>query len=157
MNKNSKMYLSLLVDVIEKKEDILSQLILETINQSNCFQNEELLEEQYDGFYQKKIELIQEVEKLDEVFETLYQRVKEEIKENQYEYEQEIKGLQKKIRSITDKSIQLQKLESENKVKYELFLQSQRKMKKDIKVSKKTAATHYKNMMQQFSKDSVKK
>lgn len=155
MSKNSKVYLSLLADVLEKKENLLGQLILETIKQSHCFQVEALLEEQYDEICQKKTGLISELEKLDEGFESLYQRVKVEIKENRYEYEQEIKGFQQKIRSITDKSIQLQKLESENKVKYELFHQSQRKKIKDIKVSKKTAATQYKNMMQQFSKDSV--
>ena len=155
MSNEIKTYMSLLLDTVSKKEDLLNQLILETIKQSNCFQENEMKEEKYDEIYHHKMELIKEVETLDEGFQTLYERIKDEMKVNRYEYEQEIKELQNKIRSVTDKVIRLQKLESDNKLKFQVFLNGQRKKIKDYTVSKRTSATYYKNMMQQFPKDSA--
>lgn len=154
MSNIDKTYLTLLMDIAIKKEDLLNQMILETIKQAGCFQTEEFQEDQFDEIYYKKLDMIKQIEELDEGFQSVYDRVKEEMKDNKYAYETEIKSLQAKIRSITEKGIRLQTLENENKLKFETNLSSKRQRIKDYKVSKKTAATYYKNMMKQFNNES---
>lgn len=154
MSQINKTYLSLLIDVVNKKENLLDQLILDTIKQSYCFSDTDFNDEKYDEIYQKKEALIKEIETLDEGFESLYQRVREEMSTNRYEYEQEIKKLQSKIRTITDRIVRLQKLEADNKVKFDVFLRNKRKQIKDYSVNKRTAAAYYKNMMSQYTNES---
>lgn len=155
MSNSYKTYLTLLTDIAIKKDNILSQLILDTIKQANCFSENDFLEEKYDEINEAKMAMLQEIESLDEGFGKLYEHVKEELKENKYAYEEEIKVLQDKIRKITEKGLRLQKLENDNRKKFEIMLATQRKRVKDYKVSKKTAATYYKNMMKQFSNESA--
>lgn len=154
MSNLNKTYITLLSDIAVKKENLLNELILETVKQSGCFQKDEFEEETFDEIYQKKLEMLKQIEELDDGFHSLFERVKAEMKENKYTYEAEIKELQSKIRSITEKGLRLQTLEKENRVKFEAALMGKRQKIKDYKVSKKTAATYYKNMMKQFSNDS---
>lgn len=155
MSNINKTYLSLISDSVAKKETLLSELILETMKQAGCFKDDDFDDAKYDEIYEKKMNMIHEIETLDEGFHSLYDRIKEELKENKYAYENEIKELQEKIKSVTDKGLRLQKLENDNRQKFEVMLSRQRSRVKEYKVSKKTAATYYKNMMKQFTNESV--
>lgn len=155
MSNKNQTYLTLLTDIVTKKENLLGQLILDTIKQSNCIGESDFQEEKYDEIYQAKLTMIKEIESLDEGFGNVYEHIRDELKENKYAYETEIRLLQDGIRKITEKGLRLQKLENDNRKRFENMLVIQRKKVKDYKVSKKTAATYYKNMMKQFEGDSA--
>lgn len=155
MSDTSKTYLTLLTDIVEKKEKLLGQLILDSMKQETCFQNGEFNEPLYDEIYQQKMSCIQEIESLDEGFCNIYERVKEGITNHKYAYEEEIKGLQMRIRKITEMGLRLNQLENENRQRFEAMLATQKKRVKDYKVSKQTAAAYYKSMMKLGSNEPV--
>lgn len=155
MSNIDKVYMSLLIDAVTKKEQLLEQLILETIKQNNCMKDDDFLEDKYYEIYDLKSKLIAEIEKIDDGFESIYQKVREEMQGNQYEYEQEIKKIQVRIREIMDRTVKLQKLEQDNKFKFDAFIKRKSNQVKTYSANKKSAATYYKNMMKQFKGESV--
>lgn len=155
MSNKNRTYLTLLTDIVTKKDNLLGQLILDTMKQANCFSESDFQEEKYDEINQAKLLMLKEIESLDEGFGNVYEHIRNDLKENKYVYETEIKRLQDRIRKITEKGMRLQKLENDNRKRFDTILATQRTKVKDYKVSKKTAATYYKNMMKQFEGDSA--
>ena len=64
--------------------------------------------EAFDVVFDKKDELIKELEQLDRGFSTVYTRVKEELIGNKDAYKEEIAKMQALITEITDKSMNIQ-------------------------------------------------
>ena len=154
MQGMDNVYISLLTDVMKKKEDVLDHLIVCTMRQTSCFKEQEMDEEAYNAIYEEKAELLEKLEEYDQGFEQLYQRAAAEIKENKEKYKEEIILLQKQIKSVTDKGMQISRLERRNKERFEVYMNSQRRVVKQMKVSRKTAATYYNNMMKQTPSES---
>ena len=147
MENQNKTYIELLIDITTKKEKILSEMILKTIKQSSCLKQDEFDEDLFDSIYKEKEQMIKEIQRLDDGFHQIYGRISEELKKQQVTYEKELKRLQGLIRSVADKGIQVQRLETENRVLCEERFSSERRKVKDMKISKKTASMYYKNMM----------
>lgn len=145
-NNQSKVYLSLLVKSLEKKSGILSELIELTQKQEQLIGNEQIEDEQFNSIINQKSELIKQVNELDNGFELLYQRIREELKTNPIDYKESIDRLKTLITDVTDKGVQLQVIERRNKDKIEKYLQIKRNNIKSFKVNSKTASSYYTNI-----------
>lgn len=96
-----------------------------------------------------KDEQIQMLSQLDNGFEQLYERVKEELLINKGKFSSEINDMKKSIACITNLSVELQALEKRNQEKLKNLLATKRMGIKKSRLSSQTAANYYKTMAKQ--------
>lgn len=139
-------YLSVLEDSLKKKLQILDELTDYTTQQQELLKVEELDYEAFDRLVDQKEPLIQRIMELDQGFETVYDRIKEQLLGNKEQYAAQIRALQSLIGELTDKSVKLQTMEQRNKSAVEQqFRKSREKIRKG-RQNKQAALNYYKNM-----------
>ena len=139
-------YLSVLEDSLRKKLEIVDELTAYTLEQQELLQAEELDYEGFDQLVEKKDPLIQKIMELDQGFETVYDRIKEQLLQNKEQYAVQIRTLQTLIGDLTDKSVKLQAMEQRNKSAVEQqFRKSRETIRKD-RQNQQAALNYYKNM-----------
>lgn len=139
-------YLSVLEDSLKKKLQILDELTDYTMQQQELLKVEELDYEAFDRLVDQKDPLIQRIMELDQGFETVYDRIKEQLLGNKEQYAAQIRALQSLIGELTDKSVKLQTMEQRNKSAVEQqFRKSREKIRKG-RQNKQAALNYYKNM-----------
>jgi len=151
---DKRSYVSILKDTLEKKVSVLNQLLEVTLQQEKCISEDAFDSDEFEQTYTVKEALIDQLNKLDEGFELIYEHVKEELSINQIQYKDEILHLQGLIRQITEKSTEIQAIEMRNKSKVEAFFLQRKKMIKGFKVNSKRASSYYKNMADQHHGES---
>ncbi len=147
MENRAGSYLNILEQSLDKKIKILDQIIEQDQLQEQQLQNPSLEPEEFDQTVEEKSRLIDELELLDDGFEQVYDRVKDELKGHKELYKEEIRRMQQKIRQITDKSMQIQTQEARNKMLMEAKFASIHKQVKEIRQSQKMVNQYYRNMM----------
>ena len=145
MNKNT--YVSVLIQSLDKKIKVLDTIIQSNHMQKEALEDPNLDPDDFDRIVEKKSELIDELERLDNGFEDIFARVREELNANRDAYREEIKVMQEYIRTITDKSVQVQKQEAQNKELMQQKFASVRKQAREVRQSQKIVNQYYKNMM----------
>lgn len=146
MSGMSKTYISILIDTLKKKENVLLKLKEETASQSLLLDAEEFDRDAFDALLESKDELLKRLAGLDEGFMDLYKRVGEEMKTNTSAYETQIATAQELIRRQTDITTELTAMEERNKNRLALYLTQGKQKIKDFKISSSAAAAYYKNM-----------
>ncbi len=145
-----KQYLSVMEQSLEKKIQILDRIIAKNQEQTAILNDPNMKWEDFDENANQKMELIGEMDKLDEGFEDLFQRVKEEIQspDGKEKYAQVIGHMQQLIQQITEKSVSIQAQEARNKTLVENYFQQSREQIRKGRTSSKVAMDYYKNMSQ---------
>jgi len=110
-------YLQLLEESLIKKIGVLDKIGEFNKRQKDIFSVSEGEPDfdRFDSYVEEKGKLIDELNSLDEGFESLYDRVSETLKKDREANADRIRRLQNLIREITDKSVSLQSQEIENK------------------------------------------
>ena len=139
-------YLSVLEDSLKKKLQILDELTDYTMQQQELLKVEELDYEAFDRLVDQKDPLIQRIMELDQGFETVYDRIKEQLLGNKEPYAAQIKALQSLIGELTDKSVKLQTMEQRNKTAIEQQFRKSREKIRQGRQNKQAALNYYKNM-----------
>ena len=139
-------YLSVLDDSLKKKVQILQELTDYTMQQQELLKVEELDYEAFDRLVDQKDPLIQRIMELDQGFETVYDRIKEQLLDNKEQYAAQIKALQSLIGELTDKSVKLQTMEQRNKSAIEQQFRKSREKIRQGRQNKQAALNYYKNM-----------
>ena len=139
-------YLSVLEDSLKKKLQILDELTDYTTQQQELLKVEELDYEAFDRLVDQKDPLIQKIMELDQGFETVYDRIKEQLLGNKEQYAAQIKALQSLIGELTDKSVKLQTMEQRNKSAVEQQFRKSREKIRQGRQNKQAALNYYKNM-----------
>lgn len=147
-------YLEMLTTSLERKEQILKELIELTDQQGQVLTEEELNIEKFDSLLQRKRSCIERLEKLDQGFEQVYQRVRDIIQERPGKYHEKIQKLQEQIGQLTELGVSLEVQERRNKERFEFLLANSRSKIRNYKVSNQAAAQYYKNMANRFQGDS---
>lgn len=145
MEKNA--YISILMQSLKRKQKILGEIIAINEEQKVGLLDPNLDPDDFDKTFQKKAELIECLEQLDSGFEEVFLRVKEELNENRQLYKDEILSMQESIRKITDKSMQIQSQEQQNKELMEQKFTAIKTQVREIRQSYKVVNQYYKNMM----------
>lgn len=143
-------YVRIMMESLKKKEDILKIIIEKNLEQKAIVEAEEVSFEEFDRIIEEKAVLIQKLEGLDRGFESLYENVKEQLQgeEGKAKYKNEIKQMQDSIRSITEKSTQIQVSEKRNKQIIENVFRKEKEKLRSGKVSSRAAVNYYKTMNQ---------
>ena len=142
-----KLYLTILMESLQKKIRILDQIILADQEQREALEDPNLDPDDFDRIVEKKAEFIEQLEQLDAGFEEVFARVKEELDGNREQYKEQIHIMQDLIRKITDKSLLIQKQEAQNKELMEKKFTAVRSQAREVRKSQKIVNQYYKNMM----------
>lgn len=144
--ENTTSYLLIMMESLNKKISILDELCQLTESQKVLLDADKFEDQDFNDNIDKKAFLIGELEKLDNGFQSLYDRVSDVIEDKRDFYKSEIKDMQDKISLIMEKSVHLQTLESRNKVLVERKFVTLKKEVKERKKSRQMAANYYKSM-----------
>ena len=101
-------YVEIMLQSLDKKEKVLDNIIELNINQRNALENPNLIPDEFDEIVEAKSQLIDQLNLLDSGFEKLFERTKDELEGKKSYYAEQIKEMQKRIRHITDKSMEIQ-------------------------------------------------
>ena len=139
-------YLKVLKDSLIKKENILSELIKKSEKQAEIVKAEPIDWDEFTRVVDEKGELIDEIMKLDEGFDSLYTRIKDGLEKDKEIYKDIISEIKVLIKSVTEKSTNLQAIEYRNKTIIETAFANTRKEIKQSKLGQKAAADYYNKM-----------
>lgn len=142
----SRQYVTVLEESLEKKIHVLDEIYRISQLQAEALSKQPADLEAFDRYVDDKDICIEKLSKLDEGFETLYERVEQELKDNRVMYADQIAHMQKLIAEITDKSTSIQALEERNKKAVEDTLYRERRELGQGKRSLNAAMSYYRSM-----------
>ncbi len=140
-------YINILLQDLRKKNLVLDQIIEANLKQRDALEDPNLDPDDFDTIVEHKAKLIEQLEQLDDGFEQIYARVREELMTNKAQYAGEIKEMQALIRQLTDKSASIETQEQRNKAMMTQKFAKVRKQVREIRSSQKVVNQYYQNMM----------
>ena len=149
MDDNTGVYISALQESLQKKLEVLNSLLKLTNEQGRILSAQEPDMDRFDSIIDQKDSLLQTMETLDRGFESLFARIGTTIKDNKYQYQQQITEMQNLIRSITDTGLQIEGQEHRNKTAFQHYLTGARQEIRDFTSNNQTANAYYHNMANQ--------
>ena len=126
--------------------------VLRAIEEQNKAQREIMKKEgtpdteAFDATVAEKERLVEEVLKLNEGFDSLYERVKEELNDHKDAYRETIRRMQDKISEITALSTSIEAAEQRNKTLAEKFFADAKEDLGENRKSANAAINYYRNM-----------
>ena len=147
--ENMNVYIIVLHDSLSKKVDIVKKILKCTKEQNVILSSDEVNVDRFNDLISEKDILLKKLEELDNGFDTTFDRVKEELKNNKDMYKSQILEMQNYIRVITDMSVEIESLERSNKTMFADFLHGKRKEIRKFNVNNKIAASYNSNMPNQ--------
>ena len=121
-------YLQMMIDSLKKKKGILIRIIELNEEQNQILSEETLNGDAFDDNMKAKGSCIDELDLLDEGFQSLYDRMKQFIKE------------------VTELGAKIEVQEAHNKVKVEAMFRRERQEHREAKRSASMAKSYYQNM-----------
>lgn len=135
-----------LLQSLEKKNKLLDQMILQNGIQEEILKQEEFDMDAFDAAIDQQSAYVEQLDKLDQGFESVYDRVRGELIENKERYRNEITRMKEQIQQITDKIVTLNAGNMRNK----MLAENQFKKKRQeigSGASKNRVARNYYNSM----------
>ena len=151
----SDAYMSMLIDSQEKKLALLEKVIELDKEQEEIITGDEPDMGALNANINAKGALIDELDRLDDGFESLYAKVREDFIQNKDAHKEEIRTLQGLIRQITEKIAQIEAMEARSKINFENYMKQRRNSFKDNKNAVKAANTYAVNMRKMNKIDSM--
>lgn len=139
-------YLSILEDSLNKKLELLKKIEGKSLEQSMMLKDRTIRSEFIDRNMDEKLEMINEVIHLDDGFESLYEKIRDELNQNKDKYRDRIKELQDLIGKVTEKSTSIQAIEARNKSQMEIYFSNRKKEIQSKRSAMSVAKDYYQNM-----------
>ena len=136
----------ILLQSLEKKNRLLDQMILQNGVQEGILKQEEFDMDAFDEAIDLQGSYVEQLEMLDRGFETVYDRVREELIENKESYREEITRMKEQIQQITDKIVTLNAGNMRNKMLAENQFKRKRQAIGAGASKNKVAKNYYNNM-----------
>lgn len=145
MEKNP--YIPVLIQSLKKKNEILDVIVMLNKRQKEQLENPNLDPDDFDKTVEEKAKLIDELNQLDDGFQEVFEKVREDLEQNRAQYADEIKEMQDYIRKLTEKSASIQAQEMRNKDLMTQKFSAIKKQAREVRTSQKVVNQYYKNMM----------
>ena len=136
----------ILVESLEKKSRILDEIIKENEAQEVLLKQDELDMEALDASADRMGELAEKLELLDEGFEAVYDRIRQELIDNKSAYRGEIRRMQELIAVITEKVVGINAARMRNKTQAENQFKKSRQQIGKATSKMKVSQNYYNNM-----------
>ena len=137
--------LTILSESLDRKLEVLQKIQEYNKRQEEVFSAEKVDIRQFDAAVEEKQHLIDEVVRLDDGFEILYEKLAKELEGNRQRYAQ-IKEMQAKVAKVTELSVSVQAQEARNKKLVENYFARERAGIGQRRKSAKSAFDYYKSM-----------
>lgn len=141
-------YIQILIQSLHNKVEALDNIIQKNKEQYEILSAEEADMDAFEENVRAKSEFVDKIVFLDDGFEEVYARVKEELDTNREAHAEEIKQMQELISEITERSMTVQAQEQRNKELAGQQFSKARKKLRSVKAGNKVAAQYYTNMQQ---------
>lgn len=138
--------LTILSESLDKKLQILMEIQEYNKKQEQSFLEETADLEEFDAAIEEKGRLIEKLNRLDEGFEAVYDRLAAELSGNREKYKAQIAVLQDKIRQVTELGVSIQAQEQRNKKLIEQYFSKARSGIHQERKNSKAAYDYYKSM-----------
>lgn len=139
--------LDMLEESLLKKIEVMKKIEEENEKQKNLLSNpDEVDEVAFDKILDDKGELIDQLLKLDDGFQTLFDRVKEEVGQNKDSFKEQIKRMQELIQEITGRSASIEAAEHRNKKLAEEYFSAARQKMNFSRQTSAAAFNYYRTM-----------
>ena len=140
-------YLDMMAESLDRKIAILEEMERVNADQKVLFEQGDAMDDDaFDASVEKKGELIDEIDKLNDGFTALFEKVKVEIGDNKAKYAAQIKGLQEQIRRVTELSNSVQTQEARNRQIADKYFNEARAKLVEGKKTSGTAMKYYQTM-----------
>ena len=139
MQENS--YIQVLIQSLHQKVEALDSIIEKNQEQYEILSAEEADMDAFEKNIDEKSQYIDKIVFLDDGFEEIYTRVKEELDGNRAAYTEE-------IQKMKERSMKIQVQEQRNKELAGMQFSKARKKIRQVKAGNKAATQYYKNMQQ---------
>ena len=149
-------YIQIMIDSLKRKSEILDELIVKNEEMHGCVADKSYEDVNWDSFnliVAQKQMYIDRIVKMDEGFQSLYDRVKEQLNEDRSKYADEIKEIQKLIEKVTGQGIKISTGEERNKKIIEKLFGNRKKEIKRTRNSLKVANSYAQTMSGDFGMD----
>lgn len=140
-------YLEIMTQSLTKKLAVLGEIRKKNEEQRVLLLDENLTPEDFEKNIESKGKLVESLEMLDEGFDNIYERIREEITGNKEKYKNEIQKLQELIRDITAASSSIQAEEQRNFKLAQQKFSDVKKQIREVKSSQSAVQQYYRNMM----------
>ncbi|MDE6744345.1 MAG: hypothetical protein K2J95_10750 [Lachnospiraceae bacterium] len=141
-----KQYLTMLDQSLDQKKQMLDQMIEMTATQKASLDKDPVDWTGFDGLVEKKAEMIERLDRMDDGFESVYERIREELLKDKDQHKDFVISIQKKIQAVSDASAALMAAERRNKELVETKMSEERKKLQQNKTTSKVASNYYRNM-----------
>ena len=138
--------LEVLSESLDMKIQVLKEIEEYNKKQTESFSKDDPDMDSFDEAIEEKGVLIEKLEKLDEGFEIMYEKVAATLSKDREKYADRIRELQGKISIITDLSVSIQAQEARNKSLIENYFLKAKRGIKDGRIGSKAAYDYYRNM-----------
>lgn len=139
-------YLKMLGESLDKKIEILGRITQIDQNELELLKKEHFDMDGFDKSVDAKLKLMGQIDKLDEGFETVYDRIREKLLTNKDAYAPQIKHLQEQISRITEMNVSIQALESRIKLAVDNYARRESTTLNQRRNTGKAAQSYYNNM-----------
>lgn len=143
----SENYIAVLKQSLKKKLELLDTIAALNVLQKQMLEDPELEPEELEQNIDRKAELIEQLTALDEGFEQIYGRVRDELSGSREQYAGDIRQMKSDIALIMDRNATIQSQEKRNRALAEKKFSTVRKQVREVKQSRKAVSTYYHNMM----------
>ncbi|MBQ6733913.1 MAG: hypothetical protein IJR00_03280 [Lachnospiraceae bacterium] len=134
-------YLEMMADSLRKKIGILQELETLSLSQKTFFEQGDAMDDAaFDEVADRKGVLIEDLEKLDDGFTSLFEKVRDQIGEHKEQYAAQIRGIQEQIRTVTTLSNSIEAQEKRNKAAADRYFAAARA---ELSKGRKSAGTAY--------------
>ncbi len=148
--KNFGVYINILCQTLQAKNDILNELLDLDHQQEDLIKSEVVSVEDFQDLLDKKAPLLDKLNNLDSGFELSYNRIKDVFVVYKDKYKKVIQDMQANITQISQKVMEVQRIEVQNREGIQLKFHDMRQRVKTYNVSSKSVSNYYKNMSNAF-------
>ncbi len=149
-------YIQIMIESLTKKSELLDKLIQKNEEQHKCVNGKAFDDIDWDSFnliVEQKQASIDRIVKMDEGFQSLYDRVKAQLDENRDRYADKIRELQRLITVITDQGVRITTGEERNRKIIENIFGSRKKEIRRTRNNLKVANSYAQAMSADFGGD----
>lgn len=149
-------YIQIMIESLTKKSELLDRLIRNNEEQYECVANKKYEEIDWDSFnliVAQKQASIDRIVKMDEGFQSLYDRVREQLNGNKDKYAGQIKEIQKLIEIVTGQGVKISTGEERNRKIIEKVFGGRKREIKRTRNSLKVASSYAQTMSGDFGMD----
>ncbi len=139
-------YINIMIDGLHKKSSLLDAIIESNGQLEKVINEPEMDMEQFGKILDEKDGYAKQITQLDEGFQSLFDKIQDEIRNNKDQYRQQILEMQQLIRELTDKAVQIQDTEARHRLTIEGQFAKKHKRLQVAKRGMNVAQNYYKNM-----------